>query len=127
MAGIDYRLEFPLGSVSPKQLWLMLSTAVGLSSWIDAEVSIDEEVATFHWSGGGSDDAKITIDPIEHRVCFEWLDEEQGFELRITCSELTKELCLVIQDTCEQEDYDTNCQIWQQQVQVLYRTLGLQL
>lgn len=125
MARIDYQLEYPLGSVSPKQLWLMLTTASGLSAWLDAEVSISEGIATLQWGADSDDTAHMYIDTAEQSVRFDWCDEEGGFELRLSSSELTKEITLLIADSCEEEDYDSSCQIWQQQVQALHRALGL--
>ncbi len=125
MAHQTYRLEFSLGKVSPTQVWLMLSTAKGLSCWIDAKISIDKEIATFAWSPTSADQARIYMRATHSRVRFDWLHDEGGFELRLEMSEITKDLSLIILDECDPEDYDSNLQIWNRQINSLYRCLGL--
>lgn len=124
MARQKFQLEFPLGATSANQLWAMLSTEKGLSRWIDADIAFVDDVATFRWSGGGSDMAKVELNPAERRIYFEWLEDDGGFGLQLLSSELTKEISLVIQDECEAEDYDSTAQIWQQQVATLQHVLG---
>lgn len=125
MAHQTYQLEFPLGQVSLQQVWLMLSTARGLSCWIDAKVTFDKEIATFQWTPTSADKARIYIRATQAKVRFNWLHEEGGFEMRIESSEITKDLSLIILDECETEDYDSSVQIWNRQVNALYRCLGL--
>lgn len=125
MAYIKYQLDFPMGKVSTRQLWLALSTDTGLSRWVDAEVVISAGIATFKWCEGNIDEAYVLIDNEAQEVRFTWLEDNSGFSLKIERSELTKEVSLIIRDECEATDYDTNSQIWKHQVLTLERILGL--
>lgn len=125
MARQNYQLEYPLEHASSTQLWALLSTAQGLSSWIDAEVVIDQEMVTFHWTKTEFAEATVSIDSQAHEVTFRWKHDIGGFSLKLHRSELTKEQTLVILDECDEEDYDSSLQIWKRQVTRLYRALGL--
>lgn len=126
MARRTYQLEFPLERVSLTQLWNMITTTQGLNSWLDAKVAIDNNLVTFHWIDSEPTQAQISVDPTTRTVTFRWIDEESGFKLQVLNSELTKELTLAIVDSCEEEDYEGDVQIWKRQVAQLYRALGLQ-
>lgn len=125
MARQKFQLEFALGKVASVQLWTMLSTGGGLSRWIEANLSVEDDIATFSWSGGGSDKAQMFVNVSDRKVSFDWLEDEGGFTLSLITSELTKELSLLIEDECEEEDYESNCQIWHRQVSTLQHVLGL--
>lgn len=125
MALKKYCLEYSFRNVSPKQLWVMLSTEFGLSSWIEADVKLSDDIACFHWSEQSFSQARYRVDVAKQHVFFEWLDEDGGFSLQISSSELTKEVNLLIADECREEDHENTCQIWQRQVGTLQRVLGL--
>lgn len=126
MARKKYQLEYPLGQASPSQVWLMLSTAKGLSYWIDGEITIDNSIATFHWNSESSRQARISILAANRHIRFDWLGLESSFELLLEESDISKELSLHIIDDCEEDDYEMDCLIWQHQVHTLYKALGLQ-
>lgn len=126
MSRKKYQLEYPLGKASLNQVWLMLSTGKGLSCWIDGEISIDNNIATFHWNSESSRQAKISILTTNRHIRFDWLDLESSFELLLVESDISKELSLNIIDDGEEEDYEMDCLIWQHQVHKLYKALGLQ-
>lgn len=125
MGRLKYKLEYLLGKVSPSRTWQMLTTGKGLSQWIGAEVRIESNRAIFHWNKDNCSHARYQAMPLSTHVRFDWEDDEGGFSLKIIESELTKDLTLVILDECEDEDYESNRQIWQHQINSLQHALGL--
>lgn len=125
MGRLKYKLEYLLGKVSPSRTWQMLTTGKGLSQWIGAEVRIESNRATFLWNKDICSYARYQAMPLSTQVRFDWEDDEGGFSLKVVECELTKDLTLVILDECEDEDYESNCQIWQHQINSLQHALGL--
>lgn len=126
MACKQYQLEFPLEWVSYSQLWQMISTTKGLSSWLNAQISAQQSSEViFWWSSSEYDVATMSIYKEEGRVCLHWLSQAGVLEFQISHSELTKEITLVIRDECLEEEYQDSVKIWEQQVLRLHHNLGI--
>ncbi len=123
-----YHLEYVLNQVSNQSLWNHLTTTAGLSSWFADNVTIHKKKEyTFYWNKEGQNAKAILIKPNEC-IRFRW-EEDEGqpyyFEFAIHFTELTSSTSLVITDFAEPDEKDDAIDLWDSQVEVLKRTLGI--
>jgi hypothetical protein len=121
-----FHIEYAFDTASRRSLWNQLISA-GLSMWFADEVSVNDAVYTFRWGKEKQDAMMISMNP-ETSVRFRWLDEEDHscyFEFRINTVELTGAIALEITDFAEPEEREDAIGLWDTQVEMLKRTLGI--
>jgi len=124
-----FHIEYVFDKVSNRSLWNHLTTALGLSSWFADEVNIKGNIYTFHWNKL-QEKAEILAFKPEYRVRFRWLyedveDDGSYFEFLIHTIELTGSKSLEITDFAVPDEKGDAIALWDSQVEVLKRTLGI--
>ena len=124
-----FHIEYVFDKVSTRSLWNHLTTALGLSSWFADEVSIKDKIYTFHWKKQQEKAEIIAIKP-EFRVRYHWLNDDAEddwtyFEFIIHTIELTGSKSLEITDFATPDEKADAIALWDTQVEVLRRTLGI--
>jgi uncharacterized protein YndB with AHSA1/START domain len=119
-------LEYSLNT-SPKVLFSRLSTPSGLSEWFADNVDQSGNVFTFHWDGT---EEKADVVNLKENKCirFKWIGNKNRndyFEFRIHQQDLTGELALHITDFVDKSDIVESISLWDKQVSVLKRVIGL--
>lgn len=127
MALQQYQLEYVLEHVALSRLWNMISTEQGLQVWMTGEVRISDDIAQFRWSDYDIAEARVRVVESGKRVRFSWLGQSTYFDLAIRTTELTGDQILVITDFSEPNERYSSIGIWQQQVNRLRQSLGLQI
>ena len=122
-----FHIEYIFDKVSNRSLWNHLTTALGLSSWFADTVDIRGNIYTFTWKKMQEQAEIIEIKP-EVSVRYRWLEEEDEnayFEFIIHTIELTGSTALEITDFAEPNEQTDAIDLWDSQVEVLKRTLGI--
>jgi len=122
-----FHIEYVFDKVSNRSLWNHLTTPLGLSSWFADDVSIDNNIYTFIWNKTGEDAQIIGIKP-DISIRYRWLDDEDEqsyFEFMIHNIELTGATSLEITDFAEPDEKADVIALWDSQIDVLRRTLGI--
>ena len=122
-----FHVEYIFDKVSIRSLWNHLTTAAGLSSWFADEVDIQQNIYTFSWDKTQEKAEIIAIKP-EVKVRYRWLSEEDNryyFEFIIHTIELTDSKSLEITDFATPDEKADSIALWDSQVEVLKRTLGI--
>ncbi|MDR3260864.1 MAG: hypothetical protein LBT78_03420 [Tannerella sp.] len=122
-----FHIEYVFDKVSNHSLWNHLTTPMGLASWFADEVNIDRNKCTFIWNKTGEEAEIVTVKP-EISVRYHWLDDEDDnsyFEFIIHNIELTGSTSLEITDFAEPDEKADVIALWDSQVDVLKRTLGI--
>ncbi len=120
-------IQYIFDSASRNSLWNHLTTSTGLSEWFADDVLIQGNVYTFTWSKIQMEAELLALSPNSH-IRFRWSDEEDTavfFEFRIHTIELTGGIMLEITDFSEDSEKEDSITLWDSQVKVLKRTLGL--
>jgi uncharacterized protein YndB with AHSA1/START domain len=120
-------LEYTINS-SPKVLFPRLSTPGGLSEWFADNVNINGNQLSFFWDK--TEQRAIMVQKKENKyVRFRWVDaddpESQWFEFRISTDDLTGDTALIITDFAEDDDKDSNIELWNSQIAKLKHVIGL--
>lgn len=121
-------LEYTLNT-SPKVLFPRLSTPSGLAEWFSDNVNMIGNVYIFIWDGS-EEKAEIVHLRENKSIRFRWIDEDDCcddnfFEFRINQEELTKSIALIITDFVDADEKDGAIELWDSQINVLKRILGL--
>jgi hypothetical protein len=123
-----FHIEYVFDKVSIRSLWNHLSTAMGLSSWFADQVIIKDNIYTFYWNKVREDARMITFKP-ENVIRYLWLNNEEDsgsyLEFRIHTIELTGSKALEITDFASPDEKADAIALWDTQVEVLKRTLGI--
>jgi len=122
-----FHIEYVFDKVSTRSLWNHLTTALGLSSWFAEEVDVQQNVYTFSWDKTQEKAEIIMLKP-GSRVRYRWLNEEDEdayFEFIIHTIELTGSKSLEITDFATPDEKADAIALWDTQVDVLKRTLGI--
>lgn len=122
-----FHIEYILNKVSRRSLWNHLTTPPGLSAWFADEVSIDNTRYTFRWDKE-EEEAEVLLTKPEISIRYKWLEEDDAnvyFEFIIHTVELTGATALEITDFAEPADKKDAINLWDTQVEVLKRTLGI--
>ena len=129
MAKEKFHIEFLMGSATLNSLWRMISQIDGLSEWFADEVLMDETETryTFLW-GKSSNDAQIVYIKPQTLIRYHWLDEEDEniyFEFILRKLDLSGEMTLEITDFAEPDEKGDAITLWESQVELLKRRLGV--
>ncbi|MDR0348672.1 MAG: SRPBCC domain-containing protein [Tannerella sp.] len=122
-----FHIEYVFDKVSNRSLWNHLTTPTGLSSWFADRVSINNGTYTFSWNKMQEEAEIIAIKP-EVSIRYRWMNEEDDrsyFEFIIHTIELTGSTSLEITDFAEPSEKTDAIALWDSQVEVLKRTLGI--
>jgi uncharacterized protein YndB with AHSA1/START domain len=125
---LKYELEYTL-NCSPKVLFSRLSTPEGLSEWFADDVTLDDNLFSFHWNKTVFK-ARLTSLKENKLVRFDWADnvgdkETNFFEFRIIVHDLTGDLALMITDFAEEDEKEDAIYLWDTQINDLKRVLGI--
>lgn len=125
MKRAQFTQEF-LFRASPAILYKFLTTPSCLIRWFCDEVTIQDDVFTFSWSG--AEEVAEMIDDFEDElVRFRWEDaddEAEYLEFKLTRSPVTNETILLITDFCDDDEVDDTKQLWESQIKVLKQETG---
>lgn len=122
-----FHIEYILNNVSRRSLWNHLTTPPGLSAWFADDVVIDDTRYTFKWNKEEQEAEVLLVKP-ELSIRYRWEDEEEEnvyFEFIIHTVELTGATALEITDFAEPSEKKDAISLWDSQVEVLKRTLGI--
>jgi uncharacterized protein YndB with AHSA1/START domain len=124
-----FHIEYVFEKVSARSLWNHLTTALGLSSWFADAVNVRGNIYTFFWNKVQEKAEIIAIKP-EIMVRYRWIDEDEDddgsyFEFIIHTIELTGSKSLEITDFAMPDEKADAIALWDTQVEVLKRTLGI--
>ncbi|MBL0342122.1 MAG: hypothetical protein IPP71_15105 [Bacteroidetes bacterium] len=110
---------------SPRILFNYLSTPSGLAEWFAEDVTVNENIYTFKWTGTESV-AKIVHKRDTQLVQFKWMDDEEGsyFEFEILTDDLTSDVALLITDFSVPEDKEETVRLWETQIHNLRQIIG---
>lgn len=119
-------LEYPM-NCSPLVLYPRLSTPGGLSEWFADDVNVDGKYFSFIW-----DKVPQKAEVVQKRdnsfIKFKWEEDEQDnsyFEFRIVTDELTNENALMVTDFVEESEKKEAIDLWNSQVNLLKRCIGV--
>lgn len=105
---------------SEVELFQMINTPIGLSSWYSDNVKIDGEIFSFFWADTEQKAKLISIEKLKH-IRFRWLDEEDKnayFEFKVETK--NSETLLIITDFVEdEEDKEDTIDLYKTQVEAL--------
>ena len=119
-----FTVEIPM-RCSPAILYEFLSTTNGLQEWFAEKVN--HEGDTFYFSWDGSTDVAVRIASVENdsvRYRWDYYDEDEYFEFKISQSPVTNETLLVITDFAEDGDIKDQQRLWESQVNDLKHRIG---
>ncbi len=119
---VKIQLEYVL-NCSPKVLYTWLSTASGLTEWFADNVKVRGKKFTFVWEGT-EQTAEMTIQKENKLVRYNWLNEDDYFEFRITQDELTGDVSLIVVDFADENEEESTKELWDSQVTDLKHKLG---
>jgi len=105
---------------SPAILYTFLTTPACLVRWFCDGVDINTDVFTFTWDGA-DENAEMLDDIQEERVRFRWEDADEGeyLEFRMYKSGVTNETVLEITDFCDDDEVDSQMDLWNTQLKKL--------
>ena len=121
-----FHIEYVFDKVSKRSLWNHITSPPGLSSWFADDVNVVGDKYTFMWNKTKENATAIYMKP-ETCIRFRWEGEEDNvyFEFRIHTIELTGSVSLEITDFAESSEKSDSISLWDTQVDVLKRTLGV--
>jgi hypothetical protein len=122
-----FHIEYVFDKVSARSLWNHLTTALGLSSWFADEVNISGNRYIFTWNKV-REEARLLEEKPGVKVRFRWLNGDDAnyyFEFIIHNIELTGATSLEITDFAEPDEKADAIALWDSQIEVLKRTLGI--
>ena len=121
-----FNIEYSLDKVSINNLWPRLATSFGLSEWFAENVTESGNQFTFYWEGHPSEAELIGTNPLVY-IRFRWLEEDPStyFEFRLHKVEVTGSWTLEITDFAEEDEKEAAITLWNTQIKVLKRKLGL--
>ncbi|HEX3008215.1 MAG TPA: START-like domain-containing protein [Bacteroidales bacterium] len=119
-------LEYPM-NCSPLVLYPRLSTPGGLSEWFADDVNVEGKYFSFIWDGDPQR-AEVVQKRENTFIRFRWEDDQPNtsfFEFRIVTDELTNENALMITDFVEESEKKEVVDLWNSQVAILKRCIGV--
>lgn len=124
MKRVSFEMEF-IFRASPAILYTFLTTPACLVRWFCDGVDINSDVFTFTWDGS-EENAEMVDDIQEERVRFKWedADEDEYLEFRMYKSGVTNETVLEITDFCDDDEVDSQQDLWNTQMTVLRSECG---
>lgn len=125
-------IEYPLTTESPNIIWEQISSAHGLERWLADHVTEDNGVFVFTWGEPWTQQDIRQAQLIEYvkndHIRLKWdtdEEEETYWEMRISKSDLTGHLNLLITDFADDDDVDGLKILWESNLESLHRASGL--
>ena len=119
-----FTVEFPV-RCSPAILYEFLSTPNGLQEWFAEKVDQKDDTFFFSWSNSVDEADRLSFEENEYvRYRWEYYDDEEFFEFRITQSAVTNETILQITDFADKAEIKDQQQLWNTQVNDLKHRIG---
>ncbi len=121
-----FEIEYPL-QTSSKVLYKRLSSASGLAEWFADDVMQQGDIFTFEWNGNKQKAEQFQREKLQS-VSYRWLDSEDEdtfFKFLLETDDITNSLSLVITDFAEEDEVDEAIDLWDKQIDVLKRKLGI--
>ena len=124
MKRVSFEMEF-IFRASPAILYTFLTTPACLVRWFCDGVDINTDVFTFTWDGA-DENAEMLDDIQEERVRFKWEDaeEDEYLEFRMYKSGVTNETVLEITDFCDDDEVESQKDLWSTQMTKLKTECG---
>jgi len=124
MKRVSFEMEF-IFRASTAILYTFLTTPACLVRWFCDGVDINTDVFTFTWDGA-DENAEMLDDIQEERVRFKWEDADEGeyLEFRMYKSGVTNETVLEITDFCDDDEVDSQMDLWNTQLKKLKTECG---
>jgi len=122
-----FHIEYLFDKASKNSLWNHIATSTGLSEWFADEVTNNDKIFTFIWDSYPEEAEVIGIIPNSY-IRFRWIKDENTnyfFEFKLHKNELTNGLVLEITDFIEPSEKEDTITLWNSQIKVLTRILGL--
>ena len=119
-------MEFVLNSCSHSVLWSAISTPSGLGDWFADDVKLRGDKWVFVWDATEQEAVRLSCRD-KQLVKFRWLGDTTDcyFEMKIHDDALTGNVTLVVTDFAEVDDVDDAKMLWEEQVKMLSRSLGV--
>ncbi len=121
-----FEIEYPL-QTSSKVLYKRLSNASGLAEWFADDVMQKGDIFTFEWNGNKQKAEQFHREKLQS-VCYRWIDSEDEdtfFKFLLETDEVTNSLSLIITDFADEDEVDEAIDLWDKQIDVLKRKLGI--
>lgn len=121
---VPYQVEYTIRS-SPTILFNFLSSPSGLAQWFADHVDIKDDECTFEWNGS-EEKAYIVEWEEDELIRFRWEydDDDQYFEFRVTKSEVTGDTILVVTDFADETEVEDQQRLWDSQIDLLIQQVG---
>ncbi len=123
---VKFEIEYPLRTTE-SVLFKRFSTASGLAEWFADNVKQDADIFTFVWERSEQKAIQVENDK-QQKVSYRWLDadrEDEFFSFFLNTDEITNSLALIITDFAEEDEVDETIELWDKQISVLKRKLGI--
>lgn len=120
MSRAKFDLEF-IFRASPAILYRFITDPACLNRWFCDKCDINSEVYTFTWEGS-EENAQMIDDIEEERIRFRWEDADdfsEYLEFRMYKSSVTNETVLEITDFCDDDEVDSQRDLWETQIKNL--------
>lgn len=120
MSRAQFNLEF-IFKASPAILYRFITDPACLIRWFCDKCDINSEVYTFEWEGS-QENAEMIDDIEEERIRFRWEDADdlaEFLEFRMYKSSVTNETVLEITDFCDDDEVQSQKDLWESQIAVL--------
>ena len=119
-----YTLEFPI-RCSPGILYEFLATSAGLGEWFADEVKQKDNTFFFNWDGNIDEAEQLESEEnVFVRYRWDYYDDKEYFEFRITQSDVTNETILQVSDFADKTDIKDQQQLWVHQIDDLKHRIG---
>ena len=124
-------IEYPLAIKSPALIWEQISSAHGLERWFADHVNEEDGMFTFTWGEPWTEqdvrEAHVLESVVNDHIRMKWDEEDDDsyFEMRITKSDLTHQLNLLITDSADDDDVDGLKILWESMLDRLHMASGL--
>lgn len=132
MAKTKITVEYPLATKSATLVWKLISSARGLQKWMADHVEENGDTITFVWGEPWTQQDIRTSTVIarepQRYIRLRWDvndNDEDYWELKISASDFSGNLCLIITDHVEAEDADYMRGVWRHDLERLHTSTGL--
>lgn len=121
------KIEYPLRNTAINALWNSISSPFDMCEWFADSITVEDDIYTFSWNGH-EQSAKLIHKKVNEYVRFQWLEDADThyfFEIKIAMVELTGDVTLIISDFADKDEKDDVIMLWNQEIDVLKRRLGI--
>lgn len=124
MKRVPIELEF-IFKASPAILYKFLTNTDCLVRWFCDECDLTVDQYTFSWNGS-AEVAELVDDIEEERIRFQWEDgeDDEYLEFRMYKSDVTNETILEITDFCDEDEVESQSDLWRTQITELQKECG---